>query len=114
MLGRLLLVFKGLALCLEWSLVNKTGVSEIDEVYKKLLKCALFAVFFIKGVFCTISCMTPSKADEEGKRMCVTGLAMVRNSSYECSDPSCFLLPSCILRPEGCSISVYPFFRVLQ
>lgn len=66
MLGRLL-VFKGLALCLEWSLVNKTGVSEMDEVYKRLLKRALFAGFLIQGIFYTMHCMTLSKADEEEK-----------------------------------------------
>lgn len=66
MLGRLL-VFKGLALYLEWSLVNKIGVSEIDEVYKRLLKRALFAGFFIQRIFYTVHCMTPSKADEEIK-----------------------------------------------
>lgn len=45
-LGSLLVVFKGSSLCLEWSLVNKTGVSEIAEVCKRLLKRALFAGFY--------------------------------------------------------------------
>lgn len=51
MLGRLLVVFKGLALCLGWSLLNKTGVSETDEVCKRLLKCALFAGFLYREFF---------------------------------------------------------------
>lgn len=50
-LGRLLVVFKGLTLCLEQSLVNKTGVSEIDEVCKRLLKRALFAGFYTRNFF---------------------------------------------------------------